>query len=249
MKIDVPGAFTDAWLLFRRNRDVLIALTGSFIFLPTLWLLLFVPQAPPFPDQSAPDAEVQAQVELFAQWVTVNSGSFLVASLVTLYGTLAICTFFLDRRCEDVRAALIAALRGLPRFALASFLIAIPASIGLLALVLPGLYVLGRTLLVAPVLAVERRQTALAAIGRSLALTRGNGLVLAALVGLGMLAGQILPAPFEAMTAAMTPGHADNPVVIVILDSLAAAVAAMVALAMILIRIMLYRRLASISGT
>lgn len=248
MKVDIPGAFVDAWALFRRHQQVLVALAGVFIFLPTLWLLLYVPAAPPLPDQSAPDAQVQLQVKVFAEWVTANSGAFLIAALMPLYGSLSICMFFLDRGSEDVRAAMIRAIGQLPRLALASFLISIPASIGLLALALPGLYALGRTMLVVPVLAAERRQTALAAIWRSLMLTRGNGLVLAALAGLGFVAGQILPSPFTSLADAMSASHAANPVMMMILNSLASLAATIVALATVLLRVAIYRRVGSISG-
>lgn len=248
MTIDIPGVFADAWALFRRNRQVLVALAGMFIFLPSLWLLLYVPQAPPLPDQNAPDAQVQAQIQVFAAWVTTHSGAFLVAALTSLYGALAICMMFLDRGSEDVRAVLVGALGKLPRAALAALVVSIPASIGLLALALPGLYVLGRAMLVLPVLAAERRQTALAAIWRSITLTRGNGLVLAALAGLGFVAGQLLPSPFTALVEAMTAQQGGNPVAIVILDALAALVATGVTLATILLRVAIYRRVGSING-
>ena len=249
MKINVPGAFADAWSLFRRHTEALVAVAGLFIFLPTLALLLLVPAAPPWPDSAASDAQIQADAAIFANWIVDNARWFLVASLASLYGSLAICTFLLDSACVDLRAALQRAVRLLPRYVLAALLILLPASLGIFVFVLPGLYILGRTTLIAPALVREKSLTATSAIMRSSALTRRNGMMLAGLTGLGLLAGQMLPAPFQSIDIAMRAVGAANPVMVTIVDSLAAVLASIVALATILMRIAIYRQLAANSGT
>ncbi|OYY72505.1 hypothetical protein [Sphingomonas sp. 28-63-12] len=249
MKINLPGAFADAWSAFRGNSEVLIALAGLFLFVPTLALLLLVPAAPPWPDSTAGDPQVRADAALFANWLVDNSRWFLVASLASLFGSLAICAFLLDRQSADLRAALQGAVRLLPRYMAAALLILLPASLGVFVFILPGLYILGRTMLVAPALVSERGLTATAAIMRSITLTRRNGLVLAGLTGLGLLVGQVLPAPFQSIDIAMRAAGAANPVMITIVDCGAAALASAVALATILMRIAIYRQLASSNGT
>lgn len=244
MKINLAGAFADAWGLFRRHRDVMIAVAGLFIFLPTLALLLLVPAAPPWPDSTATDAQIQADAQIYAGWIVDNARWFIAATLMTLYGSLVLCVFVLDGACVDLRAALASALGLLPRYGLAALLVLVPASLGLFVLVLPGIYILGRTMLVGPALVAEKPLGATAAIMRSIALTRGNGLALAALSGLGLLAGQILPAPFEALDRALRLAGAANPVVVTMVDAAAAAMASAVALATILLRIIIYRQLA-----
>lgn len=248
MKIDIPGVVADAWTLFRRHQPVLMPIAGLFLFLPTLWLLLFVPDAPQLPPPDATDAQIKADAELISAWIVDNGSAFFAAAVVALYGLNAVCAYFLDRESADVGAALVSALRALPRLVLASLIIVLPASIGLLALALPGLYVLGRTMLVAPVLIAEPRQSAISAIRQSIFLTRGNGLVLAAVTGLGMLAGQILPTPFEELSRQLAAMHAGNAVVIFLLSALAAAAASIAALALMLVRVTVYRRLALING-
>ncbi len=249
MKINLPGAFADAWGLFRRNSDVMVAVVGMFIFLPTLALLLFVPAPPPWPDSAASDPQIRADAQIYANWIVDNARWFIGASVMTLYGSLVLCTVVLDSGSADLRAALQRALFLLPRYGLAALLVLVPTSLGIFVLVLPGLYIIGRTMLIAPALVAERPLTATAAIMRSIALTQGNGLALAALSGLGLLAGQVLPAPFEELDRVMRLAHAANPLVVTIVDSAAAAMASAVALATILLRIAIYRQLAAAAAT
>lgn len=248
MKIAIGKAAADAWALWRRDRDLLIAVAGPFLFLPTLTLLLMVPLAPQPLAGGASEAEMAAFLTRYVGWASDNIGWFLIAGAITLYGGLALSFLYLDRQSEDLRAALLRALPLLPRYALASLIIAIPATAGALLFVLPGLYVLARAMLIGPVMVVERPLSAIGAVQRSLALTRGNGLALAAVVGVGLLAAQLLPAPFLAIDEAMRTANAANPVVIMLIDSVAAALAAAVALALILLRIAIYRRVAAIDG-
>ena len=249
MKINLPGAFADAWGMFRQQREVLIAIVGLFIFLPTLALLLLVPVAPPWPDSTATDAEIRSAAALLADWLVGNSRWFLAAALASLYASMTICVVLLDRRSADVSAALARALQLTPRYMLAALLILVPASLGLFMLVLPGLYVMGRTMMIAPVLVVEQPITATSAIMRSIALSRRNGLALAALTGLGLLAGQLLPSPFQSIDVALRAAHAANPVVLTLVDSAAAGMATIVALATILVRIAVYRQVMASNGT
>ena len=244
MKMSFPNAFREGWALFKRDREVLIAVAAPFLFLPTLALLLLVPAAPIAPARGASDAELEQFAQSLVQWLSENGYWFAAASILSLFGGLTITAFYLDLEARDVRDAAMRALRLLPRYLLAALLILVPASFGLLAFALPGLYVLGRTMLVSPAMIAEPPLPAVRAIARSIALTRGNGLQLAALAGLGLLAGQILPAPFQAIDEAMRAAGADNPIAIVMLDAVAAAIAASIALATILLRVTIYRQLA-----
>lgn len=248
MKIDVPGVFTDAWRMFRQHQEVLLTVAGMFIFLPTLMLLLLVPIAPPWPESGATEPEIQAGAAQIADWIVDNGSLFAGAAIASLYGALTINAFLIDRDVVDVRDALMRALAVLPRYVLAALLVLIPASLGLFVLILPGLYILGRTMLIGPILIAERPVAATTAIMRSISLTRGNGFILAALIGIGLIAGQILPAPFQQIDVALRAADADNPVMITIIDSAAAVCAAAAALATMLVRIAVYRRLASNSG-
>lgn len=244
MKINLPGVFTDAWGLFSRHREVVLTVAALFIFLPTLALLLLVPIAPPWPESSATEPEIQAAANLLAAWIVDNGSMFMAAGLLSLYGSLSITAFLIDPDSDDLRGALGRALGLMPRYVLAALLILLPASLGLFVLIVPGLYIMGRTMLIGPLLIADRPITATAAIMRSIKLTRGNGLMLAGLTGIGLIAGQFLPGPFQKLDVAMRAARAENPITITIVDSAAAALAAAVALATILVRIAVYRQLA-----
>lgn len=244
MKINLPGVFADAWSMFSRHREVLVTVAGMFIFLPTLALLLLVPVAPPWPESGATEPEIQAGATALANWLVDHGPVFIAAGITSLFGSLTISAFLLDPESVDLRAALMRALNLLPRFVLAASLVLIPASLGLFVLIVPGLYILGRTMLIGPLLVADRPIAATAAIMRSIALTKGNGLMLAGLTGIGLIAGQFLPAPFQQMDVALRAARAANPIVITLVDSAAAALAASVALATILVRIAVYRQLA-----
>ncbi len=248
MKISIGTAAADAWALWRRDRDLLVAVAGPFLFLPTLALLLMVPLAPQPLAAGANEAEMAAFLRLYIGWASDNIMWFAFAGAITLYGALTLSFFYLDRHSADLREALLRALPLFPRYALASLIVAIPATAGALLFVLPGLYVLGRTMLIGPVMVVERPLSAIGAVQRSVALTRGNGLMLAAVAGVSLLAAQLLPAPFLAIDEAMQIGRAANPVAIMLVDSVAAALASAVALALVLLRIAIYRRVADSNG-
>lgn len=248
MKIPLGAVGADAWAMWRRDRDLLIAIAGPFLFLPTLALLVLVPAAPKTLAPGADEVAMAAFLSDYVAWARQNILWFAIGGAMSLYGTLILTFLYLDRSVADVRAAMLAALPLLPRYALAMLVVAIPASIGLFAFVLPGLYVLGRTILVAPAMTVERPLSAIAAIRRSMALTRGNGLTLAGVSGIALLAGQVLPAPLLAIDDAMRSARVANPIVVVLIDSGAAALASAIALALILFRIALYRRVGASSG-
>lgn len=247
MRIDLGAAATAAWGLFRRDRDVLVALAGMFLFLPTLATLTLVGPAPQRPTPDAGKAAIDAWTTHYADWLSANLPGIGAAALMAMLGSLAITVFYADRARPDVGAALAIALRRLPAFFVQSLLLSLPASIGFLGLLspalfvllLPGLWFLGRGL-VAGVALVAEGAGPVAGIRRSFALTRGNGLMLAGLAAIGAFGGELLAAPFTALADAMRAAHAVNPVVLIIANVGAAAIAAAVALAMALLRVTIY---------
>jgi hypothetical protein len=114
----------------------------------------------------------------------------------------------------------------------------------LVILVLPCLYLLGRLMLIGPVIVAERPIGVIRAVARSFALTRRRGLAMMALAAAVMLAGMLAPAPFRIVRDALQAAGAENPVAIALTEAIGSLLAAAVALAALLIEIALYRRLA-----
>ena len=245
MTIDVTTVLRDAWALFRRDRDVLLRLAGPFLFLPAYALVLLVP-APPTPDANAADSQAatQAWLQSVGDWAGAHGGWFLLAYAIGYVGGAAILSLYLDRTRPDVGGALRRALTLAPRFLLAMLVVSFPAGLGLLLWVIPGLYVMGRTMLVAPALVAERPVAALAAIARGWALGRGSSLALMALSAITYVTGWLASTPFLALDGWLREGGGSGPVPLAIVDAGAAAVATASGLAGTLVALAAYRRLA-----
>lgn len=247
MSFDMTGVLHDAWAMAKRDRDLLIGVAGVFLFVPQLVIAMFVPQPPAFPgmtDQAAVDAWL-AKVELWSQ-----SYSLLVVALAVtmLFGALTLFRLHLAADRPDVRGAMLGAVTQLPLYVLLALLVTMPISLGLLLLVLPGIYVQSRLLLAAPAFVAEQPIGPIAAVRRSLALTRGKVLPMLALASISLLAGDLLAWPFQ--TLGTSPGGAAlaNPVAAALLDLGAAGGVTLGSVATILIQVAAYRRARSPSS-
>lgn len=245
MKLDFAVTLQDAWALFRRDRDLLLRLAGPFVFVPAFALALLVPE-PPLPDAAAGDNEAQALAwaQTLTTWAGANAGWYLLAYLIGHFGTATLYALYLDPDRPDVGGALRRAGQLLARYMLAMLIVAVPAGAGLLLWVLPGLYVLGRTMLTGPLLLAERPIGAAAAVLRSLALTRGSGLALMGLAAFTYLSGWLLGQPFMLVDGWMRTAGAANPVALALVDAGAALAATAAGMAQGLIGVAAYRRLA-----
>ena len=241
MPIPILPVLAEAWALFRRDRDWLLAVAAPFLFLPSFALALLVPRWPALPpgQGGTGDAGTLAWMDLFGDWLGANGPWYALAYAVAGYGSAALFAGYLDPGAPDIRAALRRAGVLLPRYLLAAVLVAIPTGAGLYLWVLPGLYVMGRTMLAGPVLVAERPVGAVAAVARSFSLTAGAGLPLMALAAILLLAGILAAQPFVLLEAAA----GDNRIG----DALAAAGLALVSMltsiAQALVAVSAYRRL------
>lgn len=243
MPIRIQPVLAEAWALFRRDRDWLLALAGPFLFLPAFALALFVPSWPAAPDRGgeARDTQILAWADQFAGWVGDYGLWYVLGYAVTAFGSAALYAAYLDRGAGDVRGALGRAGAILPRFLLAMILVAIPVGAGLFLWVLPGIYLMGRTMLTGPALLAERPIAAATAVARSFSLSSGAGLPLMALAALTMLIGVAAAQPFLALKEAAGAS--------VVSGAIGAAgmagVSALTNLAQALIAVAAYRRLAA----
>lgn len=252
MSIALAQVLRNGWAVWRRDRSLLAPLSGLFFFLPQYAVLLLVPPAPRI-DADNPAAR-DAWSAALGDWFAAHGALFLGAALLTQFGTLAIAALYLSDPPVTLSGALGRALRLLLRYVLATLMIALPIGfIALLLLPIPGglalaiapiFYLLGRVCLTAPAIVAERATGAITAITRSWLLTRGHGLALTLLVGGITLAGQVIGAVLIAADAALKQIGAANPVVLAMIDAGAAASTWASMLALALVEVVLYRRLA-----
>ncbi len=253
MKATFPGILADAWRLFRNDWNILTAVAGLFVFLPSLAANLLVPQMPDVPENATVgSAAFDAYQQGFAEWAGHYGGWMLLANLLALFGQFAVVAVYLGGDRLAVSAALGKAGRRFPLLLLAGLVIGVPAgAIASIAMVFPPLIValfvlmfwlLARTVVLAPVLLAEAPIGALSAIRRSFDLTRGNTFALAATVMTVVLAMSLLSRPFDWLDAWML-AKAPNPVARTLVDAASAAIVSLGSVAMGLAQVAAYRRL------
>lgn len=240
MPIHVVPVLREAWALFRRDRGWILALTAPFLFLPSFALALLVPRWPAAPVAAGDEGRSLAWAQAFGQWVARYGGWYVGGYAVAAFGAAALFAAYLDKGAPDLRAALRRAAALLPRYLLASLLVAIPTGAGLYLWVLPGLYVMGRTMLAGPALVAERPLGAVPSLLRSLQLSAGAGLPLTALAAAVLLAGVVLAYPFLAVEQAGL-----GPVGQAVAAAGTAGVSMLTNVAQALVAVAAYRRLAA----
>ena len=245
MKLTFAGVVADAWGLFRRDADLLLRIAGVFMFFPAFALTLLVPPMP-VPDGNIADATARAEqwTNALGDWLGGYGIGFVIAYAAVYFGWAIIAVLYCDPARPDIRGAVARAARIYPRFFLAMLLVSLPAGLGMWVLVIPGLYVVGRTLPVAAILLAERPVGAWRAIRRSLVLTRGNGMALIGLAAFAYLFGLLAGQPFLLLDHWLRTEGGANPVAVAMADALAAAAATATQVALVLFAIVSYRRLA-----
>jgi hypothetical protein len=235
----------DAWALFRRDRDWLLRLAAPFLFLPAFALALLVPPIPAPSGDASQDRETRALAwaQELSQWIGANGHWHLLAYAVGYVGVAAILSAYIDRRSGTVGGALLRVSLLMPRYWLAMLLVALPAGAGMLLYILPGLYILGRTMLVGPVIVAERPTGALGGVGRSFGLTRGVGLPMMALAALVWAGGALVALPFATMAASFAEAETPSVLLLAIADAGVAGAALLAGLAQALVAVAAYRRL------
>ena len=247
MRLRAAAVVADAWALFRRDRELLLALAGPFWFLPSFALVMLVPPPPALPaGVSAGSRDATVWAEALAQWLAAQGGWYLLGAAAGAWGTTTVYALYLDRSRPDVRDALMVGVALWPRYMLMSAVTGVAALAGLLLWVVPGVYVLARVFAAGPALVAERPVGAMAAIGRGFGLSRGAALPLMGLVAATLAVGWFAPQPLIALDEWLRArAGGANPVALATVDALAAAIAAAAALATALFAVCAYRRLAA----
>ena len=185
MKLDFSAAWKDAMTMLRGQREMLIALAGVFLLLPSLLLETFAPL------RSSAQTLDDLVADLSA-YMSENGLVILIVTIVTYYGQATILKLLLDPKRPTVGDALGGALRLLPAFFLVQVIVGLIWLAGLFALVIPGLYLIGRTVLAGTVMVAEDRHNPLTVIQRSFAVTRGNGWAVFFVVAIVWVVGWIM---------------------------------------------------------
>ena len=253
MNFDVAGVLADAWRMWKRDRDLLLGVGGFFLFLPQFAVLALIPEVPGVPAGVSDEEAIRTLTPIMTQWISNYGLAWIAAALCATFGALLVYVLYLRRGRLALKDALPATLWLLPRYLLVSMLASLPVllfavpMLGFLLLI-PVLYALGRMILAGAAMVAEQPLGAVAAVKRSIELTRGHGLVFAGIAVVLLLGVRLLPYPFVALGHMLDGATIANPVSAVLLDGMAAATASFAAIATILIEVALYRRLVASEG-
>lgn len=244
MRIDIGAAVREALAIWRRDREVILAVAGVFFFVPNLALslLLTMDRTPVTVDATTVDdnaliAALRAQLIENAPWLVMQA-------LAELIGIAVLLTLLLDPARPTVGDALRSVVRRLPVLVAATLLVFAAKIGGLLLLILPALYVIGRVFVVIPVLVAEPQRRFGDAMTRALTLTKGHVLQLVSLSAMLYFGGQLI-ALLLTSTASAVSRSGGNPVTMAMLATAIAFVGAAMSTAFALVRATVYRRLAS----
>jgi len=176
-KLSYDAAWADLVAMAKSNASVLAILAGAFLLLPNFAELLF---APP-PNVRAFDWNGLRQME---DYYRENGLTLILCNLPVWLGSAGILALLLDPRRLTVGEALKSGLRLLPGVIVLNWLVQFLIVMGLLLLVVPGVYLIGRLVVASPAQMAERIGNPIKAMGRSFALSAGNGWRIAGLVAL-----------------------------------------------------------------
>lgn len=229
MQLDLSRTWTDAVGMIRANMDIVSALAGMFILLPRILMAWLLPEAPVQQGKSTLADLIAAN----SAYVTAHWPSMLLSAVVAGLGSLALLALLIHRHHPTVAEALRIGFFALPGYVLANLLQSMVVLAGLMALVLPGLYLIARMICIAPIAAVEPLRNPVVIVMRSFAITRGNGwrilLLLAVILGValvltsaagavvGITAKLLLPPDLARLTLIIIGGLAETALAVVLL--------------------------------
>lgn len=237
MRLTFGTLFADAAAMWRADRDLLVALGAVFFVLPALALTLFMPAAaPPAEGERLAGQALLAYIAANWHWIAIHR----VAELFGVASLFALC---LDPARPTLGAAMRAALPLFPLFFVLAVFVMILTSAGMMLLFLPGFYVIGRSFVAGAAMVAERQRDPFAALARAFALTRGHGWMLFTAAAMPWMSGQLV-----AMLAGSLRGPEAGIVTIAASGLVAALAGGAVTLAIALLQIAAYRRLAGSSN-
>lgn len=168
MKFSLDTAWADMQAIFKTHPEILLTIVGVFSFLPALaWGLVI-----PAPDVRADG--INNYTTMLAWWQT-NAPWFVLRSLVELVGGATIFAMFLTPERLTVSGALRRAGASFPILVITYVCVGLIQVPGFMLFIVPGLYLMGRTLLSTAVVIAEEVTNPIAAITRSFSLTAENG--------------------------------------------------------------------------
>jgi hypothetical protein len=237
MKFSYDAAWQDLSQLARAHADILLVITGVFLFLPMFAQALFItpPQVTQF------DA---VAMQVFIGYFRENFIPLFGVRLVTLIGAAVL----LAPDQPTVGSAISRAGRLLPTLFLADILMQLMMVGGFIALIIPGLYLTARMAVTPAAIMSEQISNPVRAIGRSFALTQGLGWRIFGLLAIVTILVWIASAAFVAVVGIITQLLLPDEATKIASDLLSAAASTALTLAVTLLSAAIYRQILAIKA-
>jgi hypothetical protein len=185
MTFSYNAVWADTGRLLRAHGALLAAIAGVFVFLPTLLVgYFFALPEPATTDFNVYLREVAGYVKAHLIW-------YVLQSFVVMVGTAAMLRLVFPPRVT-VAGAIWFGVMLLASYSILTLMTNILVFVGLLLLLLPGLYLWGRVLPAGPAMVAEGRRNPLDALKRGFALSRGQGWAILGLLLIVLIPGAIL---------------------------------------------------------
>lgn len=236
-KLSYDATWADLVAIARTNASVLVIVAATFLFLPNFAQLLL---APP-PEVRSLDWNGVRRME---EYFRANGLTLILCNIPVWLGSAGILALLLDPRRLTVGEALTSGMRLLPGVIVLNWLSQFLTLGGLLLLIIPGVYLIGRLMLAAPAQMAERIGNPVAAIRRSFALTGRNGWRIAGLVLLIAVVATIAGAAINVVIGIVLSLILPKIALGIAFAILKSAIGAATALLMLLLGAALFRQLA-----
>ena len=216
MTFSYDRVWADVVAMVRANGTLLATLAGAFLFLPSFALWLFAPM--PEPPSGGGGGDGGEGLRFLSEYYRTNWPGLLLVSAIGTFGQAAIVSLLLDRDRPTVGEALAKAGRLFPMYFLLGLMTSLIMGMGFALLFVPGIYLLGRLTVAAPVMIGENVANPVEAIRLGWNYTKGLGWRIAGLVLLigivgwigfsattsvvGVVAGLVLPSEASAVVKA-----------------------------------------------
>ncbi|WP_315761180.1 hypothetical protein [Sphingomonas sp. Y38-1Y] len=237
MKLNIGHVFAAAGAAWRQERGLIVPVAGLFYFVPTLALLLLLPEMQPVDRNGGDDAALQALLG----YAREHAGAILAVNFAQLVGTAVLLMLFLAPGRPLLGEALKLSAGRMLSFLAAGLLMWAGLMAGAL-LILPALYLLGRFFLVTSALAANPGAGPVEAIARSWALTRGRGWWCFVATAIPFFAGQAAMSVAGGLDRAVTVAGGGAPLHLVF-DALAALAGTASWILTMLVKVTVYRAL------
>lgn len=169
-KLDYTAAWNDAMALLLAHREGVIAIAGFFLFAVGWASAFLVPEPGLAGTETLSEMAAILRTHFAAHWMVI-----VPATLIGAYGGFVIYVLLSRPDLATVGDALTEALKRFLPYFIASLLTGWMTLLGLLALLIPGLYLVARFVVLPAIMASNRQSGAIESIKASWATTSGVG--------------------------------------------------------------------------